>query len=70
MRIAKRRMKAGVATNPLPTLAEGGVDAKGDTRDKLADAAGVSHGTLDKVARIAEKATPDPNQKIDEGGAA
>ena len=41
---AELRMKAGKAADPPPDLAE-----RGDTRDVLAEMAGISHGTLDKV---------------------
>ena len=52
--LARERMVAGKA-DPTPKLAEG----KGETRDAIADMAGVSHGTLDKVERIEAEAIPD-----------
>ena len=42
-----------------PTLAE-----RGEARDKLAEVAGLSHGTIDKIKAIEANATPDVKQKL------
>ena len=41
-----------------PNLAE--ASERGETRDALADMAGISHGTLDKVERIEREVIPGP----------
>ena len=53
---AKERMLAGKKQDPTPNLAGGG---KGESRDKLADMAGVGHTTYQKGTHILDNA-PEP----------
>jgi len=46
-----------------PMLAE--ATEKGETRDKIAEIAGISHGTMDKVKAINATAAPELKQKLD-----
>ena len=46
-----------------PNLAE----ANGETRDALADMAGISHGTMDKVERIEAEAIPEIREMARQG---
>lgn len=50
-------MVVGKAADPGAKLPQG---SEGKTRDALADMAGVSHGTLDKVERIEREVIPGP----------
>lgn len=47
-----------------PNLAKG---VKGETRQAVADLAGVSHGTLDKVERIEREGIPEVREKARRG---
>ena len=60
--IAKKTQ--GQRTDIVPTLAQSN---KGRTREKLANEAKVSHGTLDKVKKIQEKAPYEVKQKLNSG---
>ena len=60
---AKERQGTRTDINIPPMLAE----SKGDTRDKMAEMVGVSHGTYDKMKAIDEKATPETKQLVREG---
>ena len=62
-KLARERMVAGKA-DPVPNLAQG---SEGKTRDTLADMAGISHGTLDKVERITLDAIPEVREKAKTG---
>ena len=60
-RLARERQAHG-QTAPGKTLTPNLAEPieRGETRDALADMAGVSHGTLDKVKRIEREAIPEP----------
>ena len=58
---AEKRMLAGKKIDPKPTLAQG------EVRDEIAKIAHVSHGTLDKVKLIEEKATDEQKEKLVSG---
>lgn len=60
---AKERMLAGKKTDPTPTL------AGGEVRDQLASKAGVSHGTIDKVRFIEQKAKRETKRQLEKGEA-
>ena len=57
---AKERMLKGKA-DPTPTLAQG------ETRESLAKASGISHGSIDKVKKIEAQATNEQKQKLMKG---
>lgn len=57
---AKTRMKAGKSDPKQKS-------AQGQTRDKIAEIAGVSHDTIDKVEKIEQKAPEEIKQKIRDG---
>ncbi len=40
----------------------------GETRDRIAEIAGVSHDTIDKVRKISEQGTPEQVKRIKDGG--
>src|SRR5574344_1056370 len=61
---AKKRMIAGKA-NPQPMLAEG-INTV-DTRDLIAEKAGISHGSLDKAGFISQHADEKTKQKLRAG---
>ena len=60
---AKERMLAGKATDPTQNSAEG----SGETRDQLADTAGVSHDTIAKVEYVAKHADERIKDKLRRG---
>lgn len=57
-------MVAGKATDPVAKLPQG---SEGKTRDALADMAGVSGRTLDKVERIEAEAIPEIREMAHQG---
>ena len=59
----KARQRKAHGVNLPPTLADG----KGDTRDKMANMVGVSHGTYDKMKTIEEHGTPEVRAKARSG---
>ena len=59
----KARQRKARGVNLPPTLADG----KGDTRDKMANMVGVSHGTYDKMKTIEEHGTPEVKAKARSG---
>lgn len=59
----KARQRKAHGVNLPPTLADG----KGDTRDKMANMVGVSHGTYDKMKTIEEHGTPEIQAKARSG---
>ena len=61
---ARARMLAGKASDPPQNSAEG---AGGDTRDDLADIAGVSHDTITKAEYLAEHADEQTKGKLRSG---
>lgn len=60
---AKERMLAGVKVNPTENLPEGG-----ETREAIADIAGVSGRTIDKVKTIQREAIPEAQEMARHGG--
>jgi len=58
----KAKENQGFRTDISPILAE-----SLDTREEIAKSANVSHGTLDKVKVIQDKATNEQKKKLDEG---
>ncbi len=54
-------------SNLVPTLAQGQTSSNGRTRGQLAQVAGVSHGTIDKIKLIQAKADDTTKQQLREG---
>ncbi len=61
--IGNMDLMAELSKNDMPNLANQFSEV--DTREDLAKLAGVSHGTLDKVREILEKATPEQRAALD-----
>ena len=61
---AKKRKIRKPANSEVPNLAQ---QNNGKTRDELAQIAGVSHGTLDKVRKIAASADEETKEKLRSG---
>ena len=62
---AEQRMLAGKVANPVPTLAQG--QTKGETRDHLSEAAGVSHGTFAKAKKLVQSADEETKRELRAG---
>ena len=62
---AKQRMLRGKSTDPAPNLAQG--HEPGKTRERLADEAGISHGTMAKAEYLDTHADDTTKQKLRRG---
>ena len=64
---AELRMKSGVKADPVHNYAQG--SGKGKTRDKMAELAGVSHFTIERVKKLEEVADEATKAKLSAGEA-